>query len=154
MGAIFQNEWGLSFINEPGAGHGGGGGTAPVKETENADAGACWENMEASDWQAARNYHFEGKIALRVQYCSGKGMSACFEAINILVAEYTEQLSIVRSSHISGAQKPAIGISGRGRGMVNIVCPQKTRRVISKNQLIVFPKLHFSCLSRKGTLTL
>ncbi|XP_063157398.1 uncharacterized protein LOC134495714 [Candoia aspera] len=59
LGAIFQNEWGLSFINEPGAGHGGGGGTAPVKEIEDANAGACWENMEANDWQAARNYHLE-----------------------------------------------------------------------------------------------
>ncbi|XP_042327613.1 uncharacterized protein LOC121932743 isoform X1 [Sceloporus undulatus] len=59
LGAIFQNEWGLSFINEPGAGHGGGGGTASDKEEEEADAGACWEKMEAGDWQAARNYHLE-----------------------------------------------------------------------------------------------
>uniref|UniRef100_A0A670ZK30 Uncharacterized protein n=2 Tax=Pseudonaja textilis TaxID=8673 RepID=A0A670ZK30_PSETE len=87
LGAIFQNEWGLSFISDPGAGHGGVCGTAPVKETENADAEACWENMEANDWQAERNYHFEGKIALRVQNCTGKGMSACFEAV-LLVAEY------------------------------------------------------------------
>ncbi|XP_061446629.1 uncharacterized protein LOC133367022 isoform X1 [Rhineura floridana] len=59
LGAIFQNEWGLSFINEPGAGHGGGGGIAPDKDVQDADAGASWEEMEAIDWQSARNYHLE-----------------------------------------------------------------------------------------------
>uniref|UniRef100_A0A8D0AZR6 Uncharacterized protein n=1 Tax=Salvator merianae TaxID=96440 RepID=A0A8D0AZR6_SALMN len=58
LGAIFQNEWGLSFINEPGAGHGGGGGTAQDKDGEDVDSDA-WEKMEAGDWQAARNYHQE-----------------------------------------------------------------------------------------------
>ncbi|XP_028557675.1 uncharacterized protein LOC114581571 isoform X2 [Podarcis muralis] len=59
LGAIFQNEWGLSFINEPGAGHGGGGGTAPDVDERDADAGASWEKMEVSDWQAAKNYHLD-----------------------------------------------------------------------------------------------
>ncbi|XP_066484735.1 uncharacterized protein [Tiliqua scincoides] len=59
LGAIFQNEWGLSFINEPGAGHGGGGGVVPDKNVEDVGTEACWEKMEASDWQAARNYHLE-----------------------------------------------------------------------------------------------
>lgn len=62
LGAIFQNEWGLSFINEPGAGHGGGGGVVPDKNVEDAENEACWEKMEADDWQAARNYHLEGKM--------------------------------------------------------------------------------------------
>ncbi|KAG8140587.1 hypothetical protein E2320_003254 [Naja naja] len=75
LGAIFQNEWGLSFINEPGAGHGGGGGTAPVKETENADAEERWENMEANDWQAARNYHFKApsRVMVYSETLDGKG---------------------------------------------------------------------------------
>lgn len=55
----------MSFINEPGAGHGGGGGTAPEKDVEERNTGACWEKMEASDWQAARNYHLEGKLGER-----------------------------------------------------------------------------------------
>lgn len=34
----------------------------PDKNVEDVGTGTCWEKMEASDWQAARNYHLEGKM--------------------------------------------------------------------------------------------
>ncbi|KAJ6653391.1 hypothetical protein lerEdw1_009292 [Lerista edwardsae] len=75
LGAIFQNEWGLSFINEPGAGHGGGGGVVPDKNVEDVGTGACWEKMEANDWQAARNYHLEAptRVTVYTDTLDGKG---------------------------------------------------------------------------------
>ncbi|CAM4566681.1 uncharacterized protein [Lepidochelys kempii] len=80
LGAIFQNQWGLSFINEPGAGQGGGnplpsgqeepppmaalglqGPGSPAKGLVPAagESRDCWEQMSHKDWEEARDYHTE-----------------------------------------------------------------------------------------------
>nr|XP_032630058.1 splicing factor, proline- and glutamine-rich-like isoform X2 [Chelonoidis abingdonii] len=51
LGAIFQNQWGLSFINEPGAGQ----QTAPAA----GHSWDCWQHMSPEDWEEARDYHTE-----------------------------------------------------------------------------------------------
>ncbi|XP_039393610.1 uncharacterized protein LOC120404729 [Mauremys reevesii] len=56
LGAIFQNQWGLCFINEPGAGQ------APGREQTAPAAGHsrdCWQHMSHEDWEEARDYHAE-----------------------------------------------------------------------------------------------
>lgn len=56
LGAIFQNQWGLCFINEPGAGQ------APGREQTAPAAGhsrGCWQHMSHEDWEEARDYHAE-----------------------------------------------------------------------------------------------
>uniref|UniRef100_A0A8C8S6E5 Nuclear fragile X mental retardation-interacting protein 2-like n=1 Tax=Pelusios castaneus TaxID=367368 RepID=A0A8C8S6E5_9SAUR len=80
LGAIFQNQWGLSFINEPGAGQ-AGGNVLPLDQEETPPMAApglqgpgdpaegpvptagesrdCWQQMNHKDWEEARDYHTE-----------------------------------------------------------------------------------------------
>ncbi|XP_030065088.1 nuclear fragile X mental retardation-interacting protein 2 [Microcaecilia unicolor] len=63
LGAIFQNEWGLSFINDPNAGQALSAGETPplvtnVPEvTAEMEPRACQESASEKDWEAVVWYH-------------------------------------------------------------------------------------------------
>ncbi|XP_029462838.1 nuclear fragile X mental retardation-interacting protein 2-like [Rhinatrema bivittatum] len=66
LGAIFQNEWGLSFINDPNAGQVVSTAEAPplvltnvLEIAEEREHQACWESGSVKDWEAAVWYHMQ-----------------------------------------------------------------------------------------------
>ncbi|XP_029462832.1 uncharacterized protein LOC115094186 [Rhinatrema bivittatum] len=66
LGAIFQNEWGLSFINDPNAGQAVATAEAPplvltnvLEIAEEREHQACWESGSVKDWEAAVWYHMQ-----------------------------------------------------------------------------------------------
>ncbi|XP_030065425.1 nuclear fragile X mental retardation-interacting protein 2 isoform X1 [Microcaecilia unicolor] len=66
LGAIFQNEWGLSFINDPNAGQAVSAGETPplvptnvLEVAAETEPQACQESASVKDWEAVVWYHMQ-----------------------------------------------------------------------------------------------